>query len=580
VYPNDSFYGKLPPNHLVSNRVTLVWFIVTIGNWLLISMTHFTRLLLLLVAACTTTVVSAQVKLQGEFNRETHTFKTADSTYWVGRFKAGVATLAKDGYLGLIDTSGTILCPPKYDKIFDFKTGVARTGLNGKYGILGIDGQEVLPPTLKELSDFNCNITSFKENGWSLGLIDRKGKKLASQEYGMISEFKEGMAFYVKNGQYGIIDSTAKVTPLFRSEDLHPDVRLHFYDNYQSRWNAFRAHPLMFSCGRAVFPKTINKKISYGYINESGAVVIPCAYDEVTDFVDGYAAVRTKKDWLVIDKNGATVIPPGYAFIEVVPGGLFIVKKEEKFGLVDFTGKTRLPFHYLSLNYLFEDVFCVSKGAQYGAINANGKNILPFKYAGINTDQPGLGKSSIAKSILSMPLHTGVPRYTISGEYIEFDKNGIVGDSIYTFSKLIEGFSDWYKNDISRDYRLHSPTGSAMYGSFSAHPIKEHDFGLSIHKKNVNKPSLPGKPAPTVLYGLTGSDKQILIPAIYDYVTITATGAIVSQGRKFGFVDFNGKILIPLTYSHMSETPTGTLVVQVDTRSSYLIDKKGQKIER
>lgn len=50
----------------------------------------------------------------------------------------------------------------------------------------------------------------------------------------------------------------------------------------------------------------------WGFIDESGAVVVPLAYDEVRDFSGGYAAVRRDQRWGFIDRDGTEVIEPQF----------------------------------------------------------------------------------------------------------------------------------------------------------------------------------------------------------------------------------------------------------------------------
>src|SRR5688572_30318003 len=93
--------------------------------------------------------------IKGFYDLETRSFETTDSTYWIDQFHNGIARISKDGYIGLIDTSGKIICPLKYDRIYNFYGSVARFGLNGKYGLLSKNGKELLPASLKKINDFN-----------------------------------------------------------------------------------------------------------------------------------------------------------------------------------------------------------------------------------------------------------------------------------------------------------------------------------------------------------------------------------------------------------------------------------------
>ena len=47
----------------------------------------------------------------------------------------------------------------------------------------------------------------------------------------------------------------------------------------------------------------------YGYIDKTGKIVIPLAYEFTIRFSEGLAAVKKNKKWGFIDKKGNTVIP-------------------------------------------------------------------------------------------------------------------------------------------------------------------------------------------------------------------------------------------------------------------------------
>ena len=54
--------------------------------------------------------------------------------------------------------------------------------------------------------------------------------------------------------------------------------------------------------------KQTNKNGKYGFINESGVIVIPCQWKAVGYFADGLAQVQDENDkWGVIDETGKVV---------------------------------------------------------------------------------------------------------------------------------------------------------------------------------------------------------------------------------------------------------------------------------
>ena len=73
----------------------------------------------------------AQTKIKGTYNAQTKTFATTDKTYWIGDFKEGYAPISNKGYYGFMDSTGKVLCKPKYDRLYSFNNGFAEvTGDN------------------------------------------------------------------------------------------------------------------------------------------------------------------------------------------------------------------------------------------------------------------------------------------------------------------------------------------------------------------------------------------------------------------------------------------------------------------
>lgn len=59
----------------------------------------------------------------------------------------------------------------------------------------------------------------------------------------------------------------------------------------------------------------LNKK--WGFIDTTGAIIIPIKYNEVENFSDGYAKVRIGQRWGLMEKTGKEIIKP--TFDEIGP---------------------------------------------------------------------------------------------------------------------------------------------------------------------------------------------------------------------------------------------------------------------
>jgi len=77
--------------------------------------------------------MNAQIKILGEYDHIHKVFQQDSNKYWIDFFQNGIARLSRDGFIGLVDSTGAIICRPKYDKISDFQGEVARVCLNLKF---------------------------------------------------------------------------------------------------------------------------------------------------------------------------------------------------------------------------------------------------------------------------------------------------------------------------------------------------------------------------------------------------------------------------------------------------------------
>ena len=83
---------------------------------------------------------------------------------------------------------------------------------------------------------------------------------------------------------------------------------------------------------------------TYGFIDKTG-VVIPGKYLGVGNFSEGLAPVAMEKDkWGYIDQTGKEVIPCAYDDVFGFSEGLALAVKDGKGGYIDKTGKEVIPF--------------------------------------------------------------------------------------------------------------------------------------------------------------------------------------------------------------------------------------------
>ncbi len=135
-----------------------------------------------------------------------------------------------------------------------------------------------------------------------------------------------------------------------------------------------------------------DKSDRHGFVDPTGAVVIPVKYDSVDGFCDGLASVGYKESddsWKsgFIDSTGREVIPLEYEKTDSFSEGLATVARLDnsgdwKVGVIDTTGKVVVPLDYFMIGSFSEGMAVVSENAlgPCGYIDKTGKVTIALDY--------------------------------------------------------------------------------------------------------------------------------------------------------------------------------------------------------
>jgi hypothetical protein len=171
---------------------------------------------------------------------------------------------------------------------------------------------------------------------------------------------------------------------------------------------------MFFFEGLAIVTEVIETENSttfkYGFINKKGSYIVPCKYDFIFNFKDGFAMVNVGgfNDghfgidgglWGYINKEGKEVVKPIYTFLSSFSGGLAIIKSYGKYGFINTSGIEVIKPIYLYANDFAEGMAKVALGTQempkYGFIDKTGKEIVAVKYDDANNFSEGLAAINI-----------------------------------------------------------------------------------------------------------------------------------------------------------------------------------------
>lgn len=137
----------------------------------------------------------------------------------------------------------------------------------------------------------------------------------------------------------------------------------------------------------------VTRQGKLGYVSPLAYELLPCKYDKVSDFIDGYACVVEKGICHMIDRNGNVILSNIGDDITVPYQGYLIVKRSEHYGVVDVTGITCLEICFDEICPTTEvGIFLVRLGMECWLHDAKTNKQLSQRYNDI------IGFKSIGKN--------------------------------------------------------------------------------------------------------------------------------------------------------------------------------------
>jgi hypothetical protein len=339
----------------------------------------------------------AQTKIEGTYDPVREFFLTNDTTYWISYFKNNLAKIYKNGYVGLMDTTGKMSCIPKYDKIFDNEGEMIRVALNGKYGVIDRFGKERIKPTYTQLltTPIGACIVAEKE---LYGIVDSSGQLLIPCKYDTIvylfqDIFKvfdksiEVNASYRPSGRWGVISIQGKqIVP------IACDVIIKVNEEYgiAERFVTYLTTPSQKNPVEVGIDVSIERNSAY--FNNKGTIMFETGIpgsnikllSGISHFSEGkipasffthlteaaFISRNRTPEWLILYPN-----TPLQTTIGIVLTAGVVVSDGKKMGYKDLTGKLILPYIYDSIAETYLGTLRVTLKGETFLVDKKGKRI-------------------------------------------------------------------------------------------------------------------------------------------------------------------------------------------------------------
>ncbi|WP_245203467.1 WG repeat-containing protein [Ammoniphilus resinae] len=346
---------------------------------------------------------------------------------------------------GYINNQGRFFIPPQFDGAENFQpNGLAVVQVNNRSGLMNVFGQWVVRPKYEMISSFSEGRAQVIDQG-KFKVIDERGNEITTKSYEYIGSYTEGraQAADTREGKYlyGYLDLQGReIIPVQyesatdftsgRATVQKPDEEYVLIDSMGKILQTYK-YPFVGSLGDGLLPFKQTSDGKYGYIDQTGTVVISPQYTWAQPFQHGRAIVNISNDYKnkygLIDKNGNYLIEPKYNDILFVSSDRVAVgkpKDEERpymgsnYSLADTAG------HFLT-GFVFREI------SEY-----------VHEYASANTDQNTFFINRTGQVARKLPILPGSGTLAFVGDLIRADVDQRV--SYYNYA----GQLVWRQNSV------------------------------------------------------------------------------------------------------------------------------------
>jgi len=371
-------------------------------------------------------------------------------------------------------------------------------------------------------------------NKW--GFINDNNEIMIPFEYDFVNPFENGLAYAKNHGkEFFITTKNLKLTGDYEEAGI-------------------------FTFGLA--PVSKNKK--WGFIDETGKLVIPMLYDSVEYFTqNGLSAVKRNGKSGFIDKQGHEIIPVIY---EMVKGeqldDIVIVRKNYKWAFFDNFGKQLTDFLYNDVQRAWKGDDTTFFGNGPASVKVNGKHIFLHKNM-----QPAFADLKFDSATSFDSNRNAI--------VMKDEKFGILKNDGKFVIPIQYTAIENYNSNVNPNPNFYLLTKGNRYALLNSELRKvaesaEDSFNITFsnQKKYISFKNFNNK------FGVVNQQGKIQVPFLYDE-NLYFDGnifTIAKRNNKQGIIDINNKELIPLKYRSVSQIDDKDLMLFV------LSDSKEEKI--
>lgn len=273
--------------------------------------------------------------------------------------------VAKNGKQGLVDTSSRVIIPAAYDVLWRTfnNTFSAQSFKENRTTIYSEQGQVIFASAASHVIYCRPDAIIVTDSSGRYGIIDQAGKTIIPFKFKRIQCERNG--FWLaqhENGLWGSIDLDEKVILPFR----------------------FKAEPL-FAFGYAA---VMDDQRKWSVIDRTGKPIHTGRYDNAEFSGKGLFRIWEKNKTGYLDTTGHVLVPPAYDYVSPINQNYCIVRQGKKYSILKFQPALKESPQFDDISHdcfvrakdSSKDLLLVKKDNKYGYINLEGEIIIPIQY--------------------------------------------------------------------------------------------------------------------------------------------------------------------------------------------------------
>ena len=343
-------------------------------------------------------------------------------------FSQGLAAVKFQGQYGYIDASGKMVIEPAFDDAFPFSESRGRIVIRGRCGFVDPNGQIVVSPGYYRAGAFSEGLAPVA-NPLKYGYIDPSGRVVIDHLFDGAKSFRDGVApvkigkkwTYIRQDASPLSSTTFdEAEPFSEGFALVGVVRTNFYDRHFGGYSGTR--------------------MAYGFIDQTGQVVIQPKFLSAASFSDGLSRVSIpegdwfgeSEDYIFIDKQERRVSPRLEYALPFQDGLALAMSKRHKLGFINTDGD--FVIHFETEDRVYPGHTSPVIWTRYGFIDTNGVQVIPPRYSRARPFSDGL--AFVDKGKRGFINKKGEQVITLAGSMLPLDfSEGLAAVEVYDSQK-------------------------------------------------------------------------------------------------------------------------------------------------